>query len=88
MREALRGIQGLDLRFWGTVQGEHPARLKALMANADMVIVIVSNIRHEAMYAVKEREKLGRLRAVYWTRPLTELPFRHSTGETHDPNTF
>jgi hypothetical protein len=21
-------------------------------------------------------------------RPLTELPFRHSTGETHDPNTF
>jgi hypothetical protein len=21
-------------------------------------------------------------------RPLTELPFHHSTGETHDPNTF
>ena len=21
-------------------------------------------------------------------RPLAELPFRHSTGETHDPNTF
>lgn len=73
MREQLRNLPNVDLRFWGLVQGESPARLNAILQNANLAVVIVSNVRHYAMHSVKDREKLGRIKAIYWTRPLSEL---------------
>lgn len=73
MRESLQGLNNVDLRFWGTTQGESPARLHALLQGADTVFLMVNDVNHKAQQAVRDREKLGRIKAMYWTRPYSEL---------------
>jgi hypothetical protein len=67
-------VPGVDLRYWGGKDyGESTHRLKALLQNCDVAVVRTSGVRHAAMYMVKDREKTGKLKALYWDRPLGEL---------------
>lgn len=69
----IKNVTGLDLRLWGQQREDSTHRLRAILQNCDMAIAVTSGIRHAAMWMIKEREKQGRLQAIYWTRPLSEL---------------
>jgi hypothetical protein len=69
----IAAVPGLDLRIWGQMPDESTHRLKALLQSCDVAIAVTSGVRHGAMYMIKDRAKQGKLKAIYWTRPLSEL---------------
>lgn len=64
--EMQRPIAGVDVRLWGLHADESMHRLRAILQSADVAVAVVKYVRHGAMWAIKEREKQGKLKAIYW----------------------